>query len=67
MKNCRHWKSDHPKADPASLTEENLAEHLSAAHIIDSVLLIQAGEEHHISNFYFGNIHIQSCFSSKTL
>jgi undecaprenyl diphosphate synthase len=45
------WQAAHPQADAQSLTQEQLAQHLSTAHMPDLDLLIRTGGEQRISNF----------------
>ena len=47
----QRWQAAHPQADARGLTQEQLAEHLSTAHMPDPDLLIRTGGEQRISNF----------------
>ena len=47
----QRWQEAHPKADPRSLTQEQLAQYLSTVFMPDPDLLIRTGGEQRISNF----------------
>jgi undecaprenyl diphosphate synthase len=47
----KNWQAANPDADVASLTQEQLAQHLSTAGMPDPDLLIRTGGEQRISNF----------------
>jgi len=47
----QRWQAAHPQADAQSLTQEQLAEYLSTAHMPEPDLLIRTGGEQRISNF----------------
>jgi undecaprenyl diphosphate synthase len=47
----KNWQAANPGADVASLTQEQLAQHLSTAGMPDPDLLIRTGGEQRISNF----------------
>ena len=47
----KNWQAANPDADVASLTQEQLAQHLSTAGTPDPDLLIRTGGEQRISNF----------------
>ncbi|BDU52021.1 isoprenyl transferase [Limnohabitans sp. INBF002] len=47
----KSWQAANPGADVASLTQEQLAQHLSTAGMPDPDLLIRTGGEQRISNF----------------
>jgi undecaprenyl diphosphate synthase len=47
----KNWQAAHPDADAASLTQDQLAQHLSTAGMPNVDLLIRTGGEQRISNF----------------
>ena len=47
----QRWQAAHPYTDARSLTQEQLAQFLSTAHMPDPDLLIRTGGEQRISNF----------------
>ena len=47
----KSWKANYPSADMATLTQAQLAQHLSTAGMPDPDLLIRTGGEQRISNF----------------
>jgi len=47
----KNWQAANPGADVATLTQEQLAQHLSTASMPDPDLLIRTGGEQRISNF----------------
>ena len=47
----QRWQEAHPQSDLLSLTQEQLAQFLSTAHMPDPDLLIRTGGEQRISNF----------------
>ena len=47
----QRWQAEHSRADTGSITQEQLANHLSTAHMPDPDLLIRTGGEKRISNF----------------
>ena len=47
----RSWLAEHPKAKACDITQAQLAEYLSTAHMPDPDLLIRTGGEQRISNF----------------
>jgi undecaprenyl diphosphate synthase len=47
----QRWQAAHPHTDTRSLTQEQLAQFLSTAHMPDPDLLIRTGGEQRISNF----------------
>jgi undecaprenyl diphosphate synthase len=47
----KHWQAANPSADVASLTQAQLAQHLSTSGMPDPDLLIRTGGEQRVSNF----------------
>jgi undecaprenyl diphosphate synthase len=47
----QRWQEAHPQVDAQSLTQEQLVQYLSTAHMPDPDLLIRTGGEQRISNF----------------
>ena len=51
VQSVQRWQAAHPQADARGLTQEQLAQYLSTAHMPDPDLLIRTGGEQRISNF----------------
>ena len=47
----QRWQAEHPQANARVITQAQLAENLSTAHMPDPDLLIRTGGEQRISNF----------------
>ena len=63
----QRWQAAHPQADAQSLTQEQLAEYLSTAHMPDPDLLIRTGGEQRISNFLLWQVAYAELYFSEVL
>ena len=61
------WQAAHPQADAQSLTQEQLAEYLSTAHMPDLDLLIRTGGEQRISNFLLWQVAYSELYFTDIL
>jgi undecaprenyl diphosphate synthase len=63
----QRWQAAHPQADAQSLTQEQLAEYLSTAHMPDPDLLIRTGGEQRISNFLLWQVAYTELYFTDVL
>ena len=63
----QRWQAAHPQADARGLTQEQLAEHLSTAHMPDPDLLIRTGGEQRISNFLLWQVAYAELYFTDVL
>ena len=63
----KNWQAANPGADVASLTQEQLAQHLSTAGMPDPDLLIRTGGEQRISNFLLWQAAYAELYFTDTL
>jgi undecaprenyl diphosphate synthase len=63
----KNWQAANPGADVASLTPEQLAQHLSTAGMPDPDLLIRTGGEQRISNFLLWQAAYAELYFTDTL
>ena len=63
----QRWQAAHPQADAQSLTQEQLAQYLSTAHIPDPDLLIRTGGEQRISNFMLWQVAYSELYFTDVL
>jgi undecaprenyl diphosphate synthase len=63
----QRWQATHPQADAQSLTQEQLAEYLSTAHMPDPDLLIRTGGEQRISNFLLWQVAYAELYFTDVL
>jgi len=61
------WQEAHPQADAQSLTQEQLAQYLSTAHMPDPDLLIRTGGEQRISNFLLWQVAYAELYFTEVL
>ena len=63
----KRWQAAHPQADAQSLTQEQLAQCLSTAHMPDPDLLIRTGGEQRISNFLLWQVAYAELYFTDVL
>ena len=63
----QRWQAAHPQADAQSLTQEQLTQYLSTAHMPDPDLLIRTGGEQRISNFLLWQVAYAELYFSEVL
>jgi len=63
----QRWQAAHPQADAQSLTQEQLAQYLSTAHMPDPDLLIRTGGEQRISNFLLWQVAYAELYFTEVL
>ena len=63
----QRWQAEHPQADARGLTQEQLAEYLSTAHMPDPDLLIRTGGEQRISNFLLWQVAYSELYFTEVL
>jgi undecaprenyl diphosphate synthase len=63
----QRWQAAHPQADTQSLTQEQLAQYLSTAHMPDPDLLIRTGGEQRISNFLLWQVAYAELYFTDVL
>ena len=63
----QRWQAAHPQADAKSLTQEQLAQYLSTAHMPDPDLLIRTGGEQRISNFLLWQVAYAELYFTEVL
>jgi undecaprenyl diphosphate synthase len=63
----KNWQAAHPDAVAASLTQDQLAQHLSTAGMPDVDLLIRTGGEQRISNFLLWQAAYAELYFTDTL
>jgi undecaprenyl diphosphate synthase len=63
----KRWQAAHPQAGAQSLTQEQLAEYLSTAHMPDPDLLIRTGGEQRISNFLLWQVAYAELYFTDVL
>jgi undecaprenyl diphosphate synthase len=63
----KNWQTAHPDADAASLTQDQLAQHLSTAGMPDVDLLVRTGGEQRISNFLLWQAAYAELYFTDTL
>jgi len=61
------WQAAHPQADAQSLTQEQLAEYLSTAHMPEPDLLIRTGGQQRISNFLLWQVAYAELYFTDVL
>jgi undecaprenyl diphosphate synthase len=61
------WQAAHPHTDAQSLTQEQLAQYLSTAHMPDLDLLIRTGGEQRISNFLLWQVAYAELYFTDVL
>ena len=61
------WQTAHPQADAQSLTQEQLAQYLSTAHMPDPDMLIRTGGEQRISNFLLWQVAYAELYFTDVL
>ena len=67
LKAVQRWQAAHPQADTQSLTQEQLAQYLSTAHMPDPDLLIRTGGEQRISNFLLWQVAYAELYFTDVL
>ena len=63
----QRWQAAHPQAYAQSLTQEQLAQYLSTAHMPDPDLLIRTGGEQRISNFLLWQVAYAELYFTDVL
>ncbi len=63
----QRWQAAHPQADAQSLTQEQLVQYLSTAHMPDPDLLIRTGGEQRISNFLLWQVAYAELYFTDVL
>ena len=63
----QRWQAEHPEADARSITQEQLAQYLSTAHMPDPDLLIRTGGEQRISNFLLWQVAYAELYFTDVL
>jgi undecaprenyl diphosphate synthase len=63
----QRWQAAHPQADAQGLTQEQLAQYLSTAHMPDPDLLIRTGGEQRISNFLLWQVAYAELYFTDVL
>jgi undecaprenyl diphosphate synthase len=67
VKAVQRWQAAHPQADARSLTQEQLAQYLSTAHMPDPDMLIRTGGEQRISNFLLWQVAYAELYFTDVL
>jgi undecaprenyl diphosphate synthase len=63
----QRWQEAHPQVDAQSLTQEQLVQYLSTAHMPDPDLLIRTGGEQRISNFLLWQVAYAELYFTDVL
>jgi len=63
----QRWQAAHPHTDARSLTQEQLVQYLSTAHMPDPDLLIRTGGEQRVSNFLLWQLAYSELYFTNLL